>query len=482
MTQQVRRGYRSHRRATWALVALVTVVVAAAVVPFATGAPPKEYSLKVVPSEVCFTGSGQVQPFELTLTNERGNTTLGSAEITAPVLIKPLEPLVGATTGSWVDGQVIKLRNLGLAPGAKRTVTVNAEVLSTGLGSWTSVAKQSNNFADAPGPGNLFSISLDKSQLALEVIECAASEYVFVQGPVNAEKGVPQTVKVQLKSGGQPVPVSEDLTLNAFQNGTTQADSFFDGLTASPDDSGAFAGEQWTFSITGNRSGTGYTLQAGDTSSESFAIVDGLCVKNTVDPEHLTSSCSLTSDLNGGVFESGVTINNHKLDPISINFADGSTARCGEDWDRASYVMNGQTYYLPGVELDFDWGAGMLQVIYRVRNSEWVLTDVARGNNDIEICAGARHWEGVERYGDGSLNVDGVYDPFTTKSGEDADWDGELFWGVLGTVSNPSKVKDDPVVCSTGNRSLPTGPNGASETWRTWTICIPKDWDWKNFG
>jgi hypothetical protein len=68
----------------------------------------------------------------------------------------------------------------------------------------------------------------------------------------------------------------------------------------------------------------------------------------------------------------------------------------------------------------------------------------------------------------------------------DAVWDEEdgLFWGVLATVSNPSKVKagGDPAVCGRGGQDLPTGLGGSSETWRTWTICIPYDWDWKNFG
>ncbi|MDH4104158.1 MAG: hypothetical protein OEV29_12360, partial [Thermoleophilia bacterium] len=117
-------------------------------------------------------------------------------------------------------------------------------------------------------------------------------------------------------------------------------------------------------------------------------------------------------------------------------------------------------------------------VIYRVRNSEWVLTEASRGNSDIEICAGAKHGLDNEKNGDGSDPT-----PFQGKYGP-AVWDEAdgLYWGVLASVANPNKVKEDPVVCSVGNQSLPTGPNGASETWRAWTICIPSDWDWKNFG
>ena len=121
----------------------------------------------------------------------------------------------------------------------------------------------------------------------------------------------------------------------------------------------------------------------------------------------------------------------------------------------------------------------MLQVIYRVRNSDWVLTEAARGNNDIEICAGAKH--GVDTTKNAAPSDGGV--PFTGKYGP-ARWDEDdgLFWGVLATAQNPAKVKADPAVCGRGSTDLATGPGGALEKWRTWTICIPYDWDWKNYG
>lgn len=474
MTQQVRRGYRSHRKATWAVVALVTVVVAAAVTPFATGAPPKYYLLTASPAEVCFTGPGQVEEFELTLTNDARNNSLGSAEITAPGFITPTS-LSGAPAGSSIAGNVIKLRNLAtLLPtqGSAITVTVEATVLHADSGTWDSVAKQANDFADTPGPGNLFQL-----RGGAPTLTTAACNYVFVEGPVTAEKGSPQTVKVQLQAGGTAVSASGPLTLTALRNSTTldPQSTYFDELTSSGQD----ATKTWVFSLTGNVSATGYALRAGTTTSTTFAIVDGLCQPNTTDPEHLASSCSLTSNFNSGFFESGVTINDHKLEPIAITFAKGEQAdgKC-EPWNRATYGVNGTTYTFPGVELDFGWGGGVLRVIYRVRNSEWVLTEASRGNSDIEICAGAKHDLDDEKNGDGSDPT-----PFQGKYGP-AVWneaDG-LYWGVLASVANPNKVKEDPVVCSVGNQSLPTGPNGASETWRAWTICIPSDWDWKNFG
>ena len=115
----------------------------------------------------------------------------------------------------------------------------------------------------------------------------------------------------------------------------------------------------------------------------------------------------------------------------------------------------------------------MLQVTYLVRNSEWVLTNAARGNQDIEFCVGARHQLDTQKNGPPPSGV-----TFMGKYGV-ATWNAtdELFYGVIYSVANPSKVTTDPAVCGRGGVDLATGPNGATEQWRSWTICIPIDWD-----
>jgi hypothetical protein len=99
-----------------------------------------------------------------------------------------------------------------------------------------------------------------------------------------------------------------------------------------------------------------------------------------------------------------------------------------------------------------------------------VLTDTSRGNQDAEFCAIARHQ-------DPALN-DGNH-PFAGKY-ESADFVDGYYVGVLATVSNPNKVKTDgtgsPAVCGRGTQDITT--DGVTETWRTWDICIPIDWDW----
>jgi hypothetical protein len=483
----------------------VVVAVAAVLVPLAAGAGSdnKTYTLSGDAS-VC-SGTASVT-FDVVVKNTARTQNLGSVDLYAPRNVavtsaafapgsgggstKLIRPLRTTTSGVSADPNdatgvprtIVSVRSLQLGFNATVTVRVTANVTGTGTWSWYSLAKQANDF----NPGDLDqSNALTMTGSPPSVIVSACS-YVFAQGPSDAERGSAQTVKVQLHVGNQPVSVSGPLTLSALQNGAVSSNFSAPTLTsAAPDATGTFAGKQWTFGVIGNVLGDGYALKAGSTISDpTFSIVSGLCPPNTTDTQHLASTCSLTSDLNGGFFESGVTINNHKLDDsIAINFAPASAVadnKCAP-WNRPSYTVNGVKYNFPGVELDFGWGSGMLQVVYRVRNADWVLTDASRGNQDLEICAGARHWEDFENGGDGRKNTDGVIDPFTTKSGADAVWDGTLYWGVLASVQNPSKVSNDPAVCGRGTTSLATGPNGAAETWRTWTICIPFDWDWKNF-
>jgi hypothetical protein len=205
-----------------------------------------------------------------------------------------------------------------------------------------------------------------------------------------------------------------------------------------------------------------------------------------------SSSCDNTSDL-ATVGHGKLTIANTLSSPVSLDFQTGLDPvplGCDNDpnnptdsndpthtWSRLYIDVNGNGVadasdtYFPAVALDFNWGSQMLQVTYMVRNSDWVLTNAARGNNDIEFCAVARHqtaaWNGT--------GPDAR--PFVGKYGPSA-WDGSNFSGVLTTVSNPSKVKTNgtgsPAVCGRGGFT-----DGFGVTWRTWTVCIPYDWDWK---
>ena len=357
------------------------------------------------------------------------------------------------------------------------TITVAADVTSGGT--WATIGKQSNNFSDS-GPGNLFAPS--GGPFTTTVSQCQQN-YVFVQRPVDAERGAAQTVKVQLQLGGQPVPVSDSLTLTALRNGNpvpATTPPVFSGLTASPDTFPEPMQAAVDVLGDGQRVEHGVRLQAGSTiSSPTFSIDDGLCPPDTTDTRHLTSTCSLTSDLNGGILESGVTINNHKLPgSIGINFVASSdgAGKC-DPWTRASYTAGGQTYYFPGVSLDFDTAAasGLLKVVYRVHNADWVLTDAARGNNDIEICAGARHGDPGRASWNAPNSDPGSSVPVHRKERTGAV--GCRRRSLLGRPrlsSEPLQGEERPRgVREWELKDLATGPNGAVEKWRTWTICIP---------
>jgi hypothetical protein len=205
-------------------------------------------------------------------------------------------------------------------------------------------------------------------------------------------------------------------------------------------------------------------------TSEPFRVAQFVCPSQT--------SCENTSNLTTGA-QGKLKIANTLQSPIALDFeldpaweplgCNGESG--GQMWNRLFYEdANGNNVYFPAVALNFTWGNQMLQVTYMVRNSEWILSNAARGNNDIEFCAEARH-QTADWNGDG-----GNPRPFVGKYGP-AQWDGTNYSGVLTTVSNPSKVKTNgtgsPAVCGRGSQDID------GETWRTWTVCIPFDWDYK---
>jgi len=191
-------------------------------------------------------------------------------------------------------------------------------------------------------------------------------------------------------------------------------------------------------------------------------------------------SCDNASNLNNrapGRLKIADTFGN----PVALDFQSdlGDTPPVGCDnslpgttWNRLFIDANNDGVpeaYFPVVALDFNYGnAKMLQVTFMVRNSDWVLTNAARGNNDLELCAVAQHQDANRNNGAAADKFAGKYGPST--------WDpnAKTYSGVLTTVSNASKVKNDPAICGRGGFTDLSGVQ-----WRTWTVCIPSDWDWK---
>ena len=312
----------------------------------------------------------------------------------------------------------------------------------------------------------------------------------FVAQPPNlleSSTSQPTSVSVAVFSGGQnPINSSPPPTPQLSATGAGGIDNF---LVSGPNyDSGT---KYWTWIVkpaVGALSGV-YTFGAtlGNLTappSNPFRVVQYIC------PPTGGPSCDGTSNLgSSGLAPGKLKIANTLSGSVLLDFQAGLNPvplGCNNDpnnpndstphtWNRLFIDANNDgtpEAYFPAVALDFNWGNQMLQVTYMVRNSDWVLTNAARGNNDLELCAVAQHQEAARNNGVQADKFAGKYGPST--------WDPntKTYSGVLTTVANPSKVKTDgtgsPAICGRGNFVDLSGV-----TWRTWTVCIPFDWDWK---
>lgn len=294
------------------------------------------------------------------------------------------------------------------------------------------------------------------------------------QPPTAMQKSAPATsavIAVAVYSGGQTAN-SQSQTPSLSASGAGTIDNF---IVSAPTYSSTTKYWSWTVEPEFDAPSGFYNFVAtlgnlDPATSNPFRVAQFVC------PPSGGPSCDATSNLNIGAGK--LKIANTLGSPIALDFQLGLNpipAGCnntsqGTTWNR-TFIDADPDVYFPAVALDFTWGSEeMLIVTYMIRNSDWVLTNAARGNNDIEFCAVARH-QTADWNGDG-----GHPRPFFGKYGP-AQWDGTNYSGVLTTVSNPSKVKTDgtgsPAVCGRGGIQDVSGV-----TWRTWPVCIPFDWDW----
>ena len=139
--------------------ALLTALIGTCVLAAPAGAATKPYSVVISPGRAV---AGATVAFQATFTNRTTSQTLGSANLTAPAGFSVLGASVRGQTQT-VSGNLVQLRNLGIAPGASVVATVNATVASNpcpGDFPWRVVAKQSNDFN---GTGNDFEPLVDSS-------------------------------------------------------------------------------------------------------------------------------------------------------------------------------------------------------------------------------------------------------------------------------------------------------------------------------
>ena len=168
MTEHVRRNYRNHRKATWGVVIAVMVAIAAVVIPIASGAADKSYTM-LFPSTDAVTPappvtgsttgqtlcSGSNYTVKVAITNTAKSSQLGSADVTFPANVTLSNAtLPSGSPGAWQisrSGNVVSLRQLSLS---KNSVVTVAATLGTGGAATSAQAitarvKQSNDFSDS---------------------------------------------------------------------------------------------------------------------------------------------------------------------------------------------------------------------------------------------------------------------------------------------------------------------------------------------
>jgi hypothetical protein len=141
-----------------ALLSAVALAMSLSVTASATGSKPYTATWVSGGSEVAnppnqIGVSGGTSNVVLRLKNWASPQSLGSANITVPSgYTLNSGSLSGAGTATKA-GNTLQLRNLALAPGATRDVTINitAPCAAAGAATWTVVVKQANNFSGPPG-------------------------------------------------------------------------------------------------------------------------------------------------------------------------------------------------------------------------------------------------------------------------------------------------------------------------------------------
>ena len=196
MTQHVRAGYRNHRKATWALALVLIGVIAAVVIPIASGAADKTYTMQfptsgaVTPTPPT-TGSSTSQQnlcsnssytsVKVEISNTAKSVSLGSSDVTFPnnVTVTGVSGTVtgaaGATTAIGGANDVL-IQSLSLPTGSKATFSVSLTTGAVGGPSALSaVTKQSNNFNDSGQNPNTNTFSQPNSFPKLNVQDCTAT-------------------------------------------------------------------------------------------------------------------------------------------------------------------------------------------------------------------------------------------------------------------------------------------------------------------
>ncbi|MEO6714082.1 MAG: hypothetical protein ABIM89_11720 [Mycobacteriales bacterium] len=288
MTTSIRAVRTRTRARTLGLAGVLGLVLGSgALVADAHAAPStKFFTARVTPAAV---GAGiSQQAFTVTLTNcgsatpgcaKPSQQTLGSANITLDAAFSNVSASV-ATAGWYVvapvTGGTIELRSSGVAlePGQSIDVAVRADTpAGSGNFTWTTVVKQSNDFA---GNGNEFTLAGTQPQVATGI----AHHLVFTTGPTTVQvsaAGGPTSYICPAPSV-QVVAADGSPVTTGTANVTVLADANFGNpglagttIVATTAGSATFGSPSCTSGLSARNLGTGYRLRA--TATWSFGTL-----------------------------------------------------------------------------------------------------------------------------------------------------------------------------------------------------------------
>ena len=141
MTEHVRKNYRNHRKATWGFAIALMVAIAAVVIPIASGASDKTYTM-LFPSTGAVTPtppvsgnttsqtlcSSSTYTVKVAITNTAKSSQLGSADVTFPGNVTLSGAALPPGRRAWQisrSGNVVSLRQLSLPKNGVVTITAD---------------------------------------------------------------------------------------------------------------------------------------------------------------------------------------------------------------------------------------------------------------------------------------------------------------------------------------------------------------------
>jgi hypothetical protein len=278
----------------------LAALIAAVVIPLASGASDKTFTLSVSPSTVCSSATNGGASTVLTLRNTAKSASLGAAEVYFPpnTVFSVTSPAsLRANTTSTTSGgtkDIVAFGNLNLSTGSPVQVTVTFNANAQFSGPVTAVVKQSNQFNDTQGGANLF--DLDPAQgtfPTIRLVPCVSVagrvyqdrnvDFVYTTGTgAFDDSDVPKAWTVRLYTN--PSTVFKTLTSSSsdgaytFTGVPTGSDYKICVAAAGPTDSGSLWGLQ---SPAGNAQCGALSTASGAPSTSSGRLLPGLSAAAT---------------------------------------------------------------------------------------------------------------------------------------------------------------------------------------------------------